>query len=98
MSDRIAEMSLWDLSNELIDQAECLSLPELHDGPNNPASETIEDRAAREEVARQVCAECPVRALCDEYAFRTLPKRGIWAGYHADEITEMAARNLGEVA
>lgn len=31
-------------------------------------------------LARQVCAACTVRVQCLEFALRTRPRHGIWAG------------------
>jgi WhiB family transcriptional regulator, redox-sensing transcriptional regulator len=72
----------------LLDGAECRFDPELHDGPDPLTTiEHPEARAAREDVAREVCGSCPVRDACLEYAMRVAPKRGIWAGRTAEEIT-----------
>ncbi|WP_326626663.1 WhiB family transcriptional regulator [Nonomuraea fuscirosea] len=64
---------------------ECTYDPELHTGPDL-AVETSAERAAREAVAREVCATCPARALCDRYALDARPSFGIWAGRTAAEI------------
>ncbi|WP_113705292.1 WhiB family transcriptional regulator [Nonomuraea lactucae] len=64
---------------------ECTYDPELHTGPRL-LIETTAERAAREAVAREVCATCPARVLCDEYALRLRPTSGIWAGRTAAEI------------
>ena len=56
----------------------CLCDPELFTGPADiePENEPPEDRAARIEVAREVCASCPVRLACLAYALRTRPAAG----------------------
>ncbi|TMR89073.1 WhiB family transcriptional regulator [Nonomuraea basaltis] len=64
---------------------ECTYDPELHTGPRS-LIETTAERAAREAVARDVCATCPARVLCDEYALKVRPTSGIWAGRTAVEI------------
>ncbi|MEU6779319.1 WhiB family transcriptional regulator [Nonomuraea angiospora] len=69
---------------------ECTYDPELHTGP---PVETSAQRAAREAVAREVCATCPARALCDQYALDTRPTFGIWAGRTAAEIDAHAQIN-----
>jgi WhiB family redox-sensing transcriptional regulator len=80
-----------DLQAARLDGAECLFDPELHDGPDPLATiEHPDSRAAREEVAREVCGSCPVAAKCLTYALRTRPARGIWAGFSADEIRQLA--------
>ena len=46
--------------------------------PGDP--ETREERILREERAKSICARCPVRMECLEYAL-TVPERyGIWGG------------------
>jgi hypothetical protein len=70
----------------------CVCDPECHDGPDGPACETPPERAAREQVAREVCAECPHRRACLAFTARTGPRRGIWAGLTADQVAALAAR------
>ena len=72
----------------------CLCDPELFTGPAGieAEDEPEQDRAARVEVARQVCASCPVRRPCLAYALRTRPAAGVWAGLTADEINAAARR------
>lgn len=47
------------------------------------------ERRERERVAKAVCARCPVRSLCREYALRTREPHGIWGG-----LTEHDRRRL----
>ena len=56
----------------------CVADPELFTGPSGiePEDEPEQDRAARVDAARQVCAECPVR----------LP----WAGLVPEELAFLA--------
>ncbi|WP_202638992.1 WhiB family transcriptional regulator [Bailinhaonella thermotolerans] len=74
---------VWTL---LAEAGECRHDPDLHAGP--PAPETEHRRAARLEVAREVCRSCPVRALCLRYAQTVQPSSGMWAGRTADEIRQ----------
>ena len=71
----------------------CVCDPELFTGPAGiePEDEPPEDRAARIEVARQICATCPVRRPCLAYALRTRPAAGVWAGFTPEEITGLIA-------
>jgi WhiB family redox-sensing transcriptional regulator len=71
----------------------CVCDPELFTGPAGieAEDEPPQDRAARIEVARQVCAGCPVRKPCLAYALRTRPAAGVWAGFTAEEITALIA-------
>lgn len=69
---------------------ECTYDPELHTGPRDTI-ETAEQRAAREAVAREVCATCPARLFCGLYAMEVRPTFGIWAGRTPAEVAEYAA-------
>lgn len=90
---RLRSWVLADLCDELLDGAECRFDPELHDGPDPVTTiEHPDARAAREDVAREICASCSVRDLCLEYAVRTLPERGVWAGFTADQILAIETR------
>ena len=44
------------------------------------------------DVARQVCAECPVRALCLEYALEHRIDHGVWGGTSERERRRIARR------
>ena len=46
--------------------------------PTTP--ERRDDREAREAQAKAICAECPVREDCLEYALRVREPHGIWGG------------------
>jgi WhiB family redox-sensing transcriptional regulator len=82
-----------DLRDECLDGAECLFDPELHDGPDPETRlEYVDARAAREDVAKEICATCPVQLACLEYAIRTTPVSGVWAGLTAEEIAYLAVR------
>ena len=43
-------------------------------------NETPVERRAREERAKEICAACPVRRECLEYALATKEPYGIWGG------------------
>ncbi|MET7461093.1 WhiB family transcriptional regulator [Nonomuraea sp. NPDC005501] len=64
---------------------ECTYDPELHVGPRLTI-ETGEERAAREAVAREVCASCPALHACALYALKARPTSGVWAGRTPDEL------------
>ncbi|NRQ39501.1 WhiB family transcriptional regulator [Nonomuraea sp. NN258] len=64
---------------------ECTYDPELHTGPRLTIESTPE-RAAREAVAREVCATCPALLFCERYALQTRPTSGIWAGLTPAEL------------
>jgi len=46
--------------------------------PNHP--ETKEEKGMRERQAKAICARCPVRVDCLEYAIRIREPHGIWGG------------------
>jgi WhiB family transcriptional regulator, redox-sensing transcriptional regulator len=46
--------------------------------PNHP--ELKDDKHAREQKAKAICAICPVRIECLEYAVRIREPHGIWGG------------------
>ncbi|MEU7863862.1 WhiB family transcriptional regulator [Nonomuraea sp. NPDC049141] len=81
----LAELeAVWHVDGET-PPPECTYDPELHTGPRFTI-ETSAERAAREAVAREVCATCPARLLCDLYAVKVRPTSGIWAGRTPAEI------------
>jgi WhiB family redox-sensing transcriptional regulator len=47
--------------------------------------ETREQKEAREVQAKRICASCPVREPCLEYALRTRDPHGIWGGLNEIE-------------
>ena len=47
--------------------------------------ERKEEKEAREERAKAICARCPVRAECLEYALRNREPHGIWGGLNEIE-------------
>jgi WhiB family redox-sensing transcriptional regulator len=51
--------------------------------------ESDTDRRAREDAAKRVCAACPVRQECLDYALRVREQYGIWGG-----LTEVERRAL----
>ena len=71
----------------------CLCDPELFTGPTGiePEDEPADEKAARIDAARGVCAECPVRLACLAYTLRTRPAAGVWAGFTPDEIAALVA-------
>jgi WhiB family redox-sensing transcriptional regulator len=51
--------------------------------------ETREEKGAREWAAKSICARCPVRGECLDYALRIREPHGIWGG-----MNEMERRML----
>jgi WhiB family redox-sensing transcriptional regulator len=51
--------------------------------------ERRDEKEGREARAKAICAGCPVRAECLEYALRTRESHGIWGG-----LNELERRQL----
>ncbi|WP_157249698.1 WhiB family transcriptional regulator [Nonomuraea typhae] len=79
------------LPRHLADEAACRFDPELHTGPDAFTEEPAEERAAREQVAREVCADCPVRVSCLFYALDARPAEGVLAGLTPADIAALTA-------
>ena len=47
------------------------------------------DREAREGRAKRICAGCPVRSECLEWALRTREPHGVWGGRSESERKQM---------
>jgi len=58
----------------------------------SPDGETGQERETREARAAAICAPCPVRAQCLEYALRNSIKQGIWGGLSNEERTRERRR------
>jgi WhiB family redox-sensing transcriptional regulator len=78
------------MPRHLVEQASCRFDPDLHAGPDVCVGEPADAKAAREQVAREVCAECPVWASCLFYALNARPEAGVWAGLTPDELAALA--------
>ena len=50
-----------------------------------PEGETEQERRIRERKAKAVCASCPVRAECLDYALEHYVRCGIWGGLNETE-------------
>lgn len=50
-----------------------------------PDGETRQERDIREAKAAEVCASCPVRAQCLDYALRNSVRYGIWGGLNREQ-------------
>ena len=57
----------------------------------HPADERGSSRAARERLAKQVCAGCPVRASCLEHALGAGEAHGVWGGLSEQERARLLA-------
>lgn len=57
--------------------------------------ERKDERASREERAKQICAACSVRKSCLEYALDIREPHGIWGGMNETERKAILARRAG---
>ena len=58
-------------------------------------AERKDERADREERAKQICATCSVRKPCLEYALQIREPHGIWGGLNEAERKTLLARRAG---
>jgi WhiB family transcriptional regulator, redox-sensing transcriptional regulator len=59
-----------------------------------PDGERPQDREVREARAKAICALCPVREQCLDYALRNAVKHGIWGGLSTEERTRERRRRV----
>lgn len=57
--------------------------------------ERKDEKDARETRAKEICATCPVRKPCLEYAIRIKEPHGIWGGLNEAERKQVLARRAG---
>lgn len=76
------------------EHARCRSAdPSLFFSPNT--GETKEERLARERRAKAVCAQCPVRRACLDYALAMREPYGVWGGLTEHERRTLISRRAG---
>ncbi|MFD5421104.1 WhiB family transcriptional regulator [Streptomyces sp. NPDC127069] len=61
----------------------------------HPAGERGEDRAERDEAAREICALCPVQVECLRHALRVQEPYGVWGGLTEEERRPLYAGAAG---
>jgi WhiB family redox-sensing transcriptional regulator len=59
-----------------------------------PDGERPAEREIRERKAKAICAVCPIRAECLEYALRHPARHGVWGGLNAEELAAERRRLL----
>ena len=57
--------------------------------------ERKDEKEAREARAKEICATCPVRKPCLDYAIRIKEPHGIWGGLNEVERKQVLARRVG---
>jgi WhiB family redox-sensing transcriptional regulator len=58
-------------------------------------AERKEERMGREQRAKAICAGCPVRQECLEYAIAIREPHGIWGGLNETERKQVLERRAG---
>lgn len=61
-----------------------------------PAGELDDQAVEQAEEAKTVCASCPVRTACLEFAIATNQPYGIWGGANTSERRSMRRRRQAE--
>ena len=78
--------AVWDWQ----EHGECRSAdPTLFFHPQN---ERGSSRRSRDRAAKAVCAACPVRVECADYAIRAREPYGVWGGMTEEEREQVYAR------
>lgn len=74
------------------DRAACMGMDaQLFFGP---AGEREEGREIQEAKAKAICARCPARAQCLDYALRNSINDGIWGGLNQEERARERRRRV----
>ena len=60
--------------------------------------ETRGEKLAREAVAKRICAICPFRQLCLDYALETREGHGVWGGLNETERRAILKRKALEAS
>ena len=82
---------IWEQDVSWQDLGECRGADvDLFFPPQIPESK--DERGAREGQAKAICARCPVRARCLDYAIATREPYGIWGGLNETERRQHVAR------
>jgi WhiB family redox-sensing transcriptional regulator len=63
-----------------------------------PDGERQPERDVREEKAKQVCAGCPARTYCLDYAVSRPEKYGVYGGLNEDERASERRRRMRRAA
>lgn len=84
----IADARQWDWTEQSACRGEDLVLFFGPDGERQP------EREIRERKAKEICAACPVRTSCAEYAITKPERSGVWGGLGEDELAAERRRRL----
>lgn len=72
-------------------RAACRGQEHLFFGPD---TETEADRLERESAAKAICAACPARRDCLDYALAVPPADGVWGGLNHPELRKWRRAEL----
>lgn len=67
----------FNIEREKVESTPCESMPDLFFPEDLPAGGT---RKQAIQMAKQLCATCPMQMACFEYAITAKERFGIWAG------------------
>ena len=71
---------------------------EVSDDHPRLVGERQPERDIRERKAKAICAQCPVRAECLDYALSRPEKYGTWGGLNEDERASERRRRMRRAA
>lgn len=84
----------WDEDVGWQDLAACRGAdPNLFFPPQH--QELKEERIAREAQAKAICAQCPVRRSCLEFALTTREPHGVWGGMSETDRRHIQEKQAG---
>ncbi len=82
----LTEAAAW------MDKARCKGIdPDLFHPDENDEDQV---KVAKKEKAKAICAECPVRLDCLEFAINKPEKDGIWGGATKDERDKLKRKSV----
>lgn len=88
MSVQQRSEELWQLKAACRGPQSAVFFPPTH-------FERKDEKDAREERAKAICAECSVAQPCLDYALRIREPHGIWGGLNELERKQLLARRAG---
>lgn len=84
---------LAKLSTEWMERAACAGLA---DQTNDAWFPPVGNAKAKTKMARRICASCPVRAECLNYAIEGRIEHGVWGGLTKGERRKVMRDRRGE--
>lgn len=88
----LADTRQWDWTTEAVCRTDDMGVFFAPDGERQP------DRETREKQAKEICAGCPSRTACLEYAITRGETYGVWGGMGEDERAGEKRRRLRRIS